>query len=89
MNSPLARQVSTILHDKVRRIAQAEYARTNTLPNGKPRVRYVPYTLPAIVGTLCAMISECADEATSAERLEGIANFATTGEVRERAFPSA
>jgi hypothetical protein len=88
MKTPLARQVSTILHDKVRRIAQTEYARANTLPNGKPRARYVPYTLPAIVDTLCAMISECADEATSAERLEEIASFATTGEVRERAFPN-
>lgn len=86
--TPLHRQTDRILNDKIARISRAEYVRANTLPSGKRRKRYVPYTLPEIVKTLCAMVSECADENTSAERLEEIAAFATTGEMRERAFPN-
>lgn len=84
--SDLARQTDRIVDDKIARICRAEYARANTLPDGSPRHRFKPYSLPAIVETLIGMRSECADPATGAERLEGIAAFATTGETRERAF---
>lgn len=88
--NPLSKQVDTILDDKIRRIARTEYAKANTLPNGQTRKRFVPYRLPAIVTTLIAMRSECANPETTSERLEGIASFATTGEARHLAFaPSA
>lgn len=82
----LAQQVDRIVDDKIARIARAEFARANTLPNGKPRKRFVSYSLPPIVRTLCDMRAECADPSTTPERLEAIASYATTGEARELAF---
>lgn len=88
MNLTLAQQVDRILDDKIARISRDAWAKKNKLPNGMLRKKHVPYTLPAIVDQLVKMRSECADENTTNERLEQIAAFATTGEVRERAFAS-
>ena len=82
----LASQVDIIVDDKIARIAHREWLAANTLPNGKMRRRYVPYTLPAEVQVLVSMRSECADESTSDDRLEAIAAYATGGAIRELAF---
>ncbi len=47
---------------------------------------FKPYSLPSCVKDMTMMISECADPETTDERLDEIYQFATTGEVREKAF---
>ncbi len=77
----LRQQVAKIVNDKIKRISAKEYVRAN---GTNKRVK--PYSIPAICGELVAMLGELADINTNKDRIEGIAVFATHGEVMERAF---
>ncbi len=78
-----ASQIITILNDKIKRISLSEFKKANPAPKNN---RFKPYSLPSCVQDMVKMIGECSDENTTDERLNEIYQFATTGEVREKAF---
>lgn len=72
-------QVNRILHAKVLTIARHEYAKANPQPGRKHK----PYTLPSCAHDMVAMLGRI--ETATADELEAMAHYATTGEVFERA----
>ena len=76
--SSLERQVCAILHGKIKRIAANAYAKAN---EGKRR--YAPYSLPIEVDIMVAMLGRTAT--ATADELEAMVQYATTGAVRELA----
>lgn len=82
MNPPtqsLSTSVQHILNAKIRAIARHEYAKANPQPGRKHK----PYTLPACAHEMVAMLGRI--ETATADELEAMAHYATTGEVFERA----
>jgi len=78
-----ASQVIIVLQDKIKRISSSEFKKANPAPKNN---RFKPYSLPPCVDEMVKMIGECSDERTTDERLDEIYQFATTGEVKEKAF---
>ena len=73
-------QVNSILHAKIKRIAEECFRKAN--PNPKPmQTSFKPYSLPQEVDEMVAMLGRI-ESATDAE-LEAFAHYATTGSVRE------
>lgn len=75
-------QITFILNDKIKKICQCEYKKANPQPVKMHKLTKT-YSLPLCVNEMVKMISECADQETSSERLKDIYHFATSGEVFE------
>lgn len=76
-------QVARILNAKVAAIARIEYAKAN--PPGMRR--HHAYTLPQCAHDMVAMLGRI--ESATADELEAMAHYATTGEVFERSTKAA
>lgn len=76
-------QVSHILNAKIAAIARAEYAKANA----QGAKRHHAYTLPQCAHEMVAMLGRI--EAATADELEAMAHYATTGEVFERSTDAA
>lgn len=74
--SNLERQVCVILHAKIKRISVAAHTKAND-----GRRRHIPYSLPVEVDIMVAMLGRTAT--ATADELEAMVQYATTGAVRE------
>lgn len=57
----LQSQVDSQIEMRIARICEAEYRRTNFLPNGRKRKKHVPYSVPHEVKELLALRNDLYD----------------------------
>ena len=72
----LKQQVNDMLHSKIKRIAQREYAKANPYPQKR---KHKPYTLPVEVKEMTEMLGRI--ESASDDELNEMAAYATSGAV--------
>jgi hypothetical protein len=87
-NESLRRNVAQILDARIKRLSRESYVQANTLANGRARRRHVPYAIPAVAQQCVKLLSRVWDPAATADEIEGIASWATTGEA-QHAFAAA